>query len=112
MSNPISTSEVNQNSFGLTPRDMQTIQNILKKYPVIKKVNVFGSRAKGNFKKGSDIDLAIMNENVSEDIILKLISDFQESSLPYPVDIVNYPTLTQPALKEHIDRVGKLIRLL
>ncbi len=81
MNNPISSREVNKNSFGLTVRDMETIENILKKYPAIKTVNVFGSRAKGNFKKGSDIDLAIMNENVSEDIILKLTSDFQESSL-------------------------------
>lgn len=111
MSNPISPSEVNQNSFGLTTRDMKTIQNILKKYPIVKKVNVFGSRAKGNFKKGSDIDLAIMNESVSEDVILKLITDFEESSLPYRVDIVNYPTLTDSTLKEHIDRVGKLIDL-
>lgn len=109
MSNLISSTEVNQNSFGLTTRDIETIVDIFKKYPIIKKVNVFGSRAKGNFKKGSDIDLAIMNENVSEDVILKLKTDFEESSLPYRVDIVNYPTLTDSALKEHIDRVGKII---
>lgn len=47
-----------------------------------------------------------MNENVSEDVILKLKTDFEESSLPYHVDIVNYPTLTESTLKEHIDRVG------
>ena len=50
--------------FGLTKRDWDTIINIIKKYPTIKQVSLFGSRAKGNYKKGSDIDLAFMDKNI------------------------------------------------
>ena len=99
-------SELEKNSFGLSARDRDSIYSILKKYKDITSVILFGSRAKGTFKKGSDIDLAIFTESLSEEIILKLKEDFEESSLPYRVDIVHYPTLTHQELKSHIDRVG------
>jgi len=95
-----------KNSFGLSDRDMKTLQDIFKKYPDVKNVFVFGSRAKGTYKQGSDIDLAIMNKGVKDTFIRKMKSDFEDSSLPYTVDLVNYPTLKHPELKNHIDRVG------
>ena len=95
-----------KNSFGLSDRDMKTLQDIFKKYPDVKNVFVFGSRAKGTYKQGSDIDLAIMNEGVKDMFIRKMKSDFEDSNLPYAVDLVNYPTLKHPELKNHIDRVG------
>ncbi len=94
------------NKFGLTERDMQTIRDILKKYPEVITVWLFGSRAKGTFKKGSDIDLAIMNEGVNNEMISRIKSDFEASSLPYRVDITNYSELGHKKLKEHIERVG------
>jgi len=98
--------EKEKNSFGLSDRDVKTLQDIFKKYPDVKNVFVFGSRAKGTYKQGSDIDLAIMNEWVKDTLICKMKSDFEDSSLPYTVDLVNYHTLKHPELKNHIDRVG------
>lgn len=95
-----------KDSFGLSDRDMKTLRDIFKKYPDVKNVFVFGSRAKGTYKQGSDIDLAIMNEGITDTYIRKMKSDFEDSSLPYIVDLVNYPTLKHPELKHHIDRVG------
>jgi uncharacterized protein len=97
-----------RNSFGLTDRDMKTFRDIFHKYPDVKTVFVFGSRAKKNYKLGSDIDLAVMDKGVTETIIAKLKSDFEESSLPYNVDVINYHTLKHSELKSHIDRVGGL----
>ncbi len=97
-----------RNIFGLTDRDMKTFQGILKKYPDVQIVFVFGSRAKGNYKQGSDIDLAVMNEEVKDMVIRKIKSDFEDSSLPYNVDLMNYHSLKHPELKSHIDRVGVL----
>ena len=97
-----------QNKFGLTERDMQTIKHIFSKYGEIKKVNLFGSRAKGSFKMGSDVDLAIMNLGVSEKTIAKLKSDFEESSLPYMIDCIDFSTLTNNDFIDHINRVGIL----
>lgn len=96
------------NCFGLTERDMVTIENILRKYPSISLIHIFGSRAKGIHKYGSDIDLAIRKTSLSEKEISKVKSDFEESSLPYTIDLVNYDNLENFDLKEHIDRVGKL----
>jgi len=62
--------------------------------------------AKGTYKLCSDIDLAIMNEVVKNTVIGKMKSDFEDSSLPYTVDLVNYHTIKHPELKNHIDRVG------
>jgi predicted nucleotidyltransferase len=96
-----------QDKFGLTERDMKTLRDILDKYPGVQSVFIFGSRAKGSSYKGSDIDLAIMNEGVSETVIAQMKADFQESALPYFVDVIDYPSLRHPELKGHIDRVGK-----
>jgi predicted nucleotidyltransferase len=72
MNNSNPETELEKNSFGLTERDRITIERIFKKYPEITQVHLFGSRAKGTFKRGSDIDLAIITETVSEETILKL----------------------------------------
>jgi predicted nucleotidyltransferase len=90
---------------GLSNKDITSITEILKKYPEVKVVTIFGSRAKGNYKTGSDIDLAIMN-NVTTETISKLKGDFEESSLPYIVDILNYQDLKHKEMKKHIDRIG------
>ncbi|TAK57711.1 MAG: nucleotidyltransferase domain-containing protein [Bacteroidetes bacterium] len=94
--------------FGLTERDRKTLTDIFKKYPSVKEVRIFGSRAKGAFKLGSDIDLAIMNTGVNDREFFSMKSDFEDSTLPYKVDIVNYPKLSHDEFIEHIDRVGIL----
>nr|WP_275541132.1 nucleotidyltransferase domain-containing protein [Clostridium tetani] len=76
----------------------------------IEKAYIFGSRAKGNYKPESDIDIAIYGENINLDILLKLNSILEEKSpMPYFFDIVDYSHLKHKELKEHIDRVGKVI---
>ena len=87
---------------------MQTLWDIFKNYPDAETVFIFGSRARGTYKFGSDIDLAVMNAGVKETVIGNIKSDFEESSLPYTVDLINYYTLKHPELKSHIDRVGVL----
>ena len=98
--------ENNRNKFGLTERDMSTINEILGKFPEIESVLIFGSRAKSTHKLGSDIDLAIMATGVTEAVLGKLNNYFYESNLPYFVDLICYPSLKDIALKEHIDRIG------
>jgi type I restriction enzyme, S subunit len=93
---------------GLTPRDEETIKHILKKHPAITRVYIFGSRAKGNYKKGSDVDLAVLDENISPEDILRIKSEFDESDLPYNVDVIHYPSIKLKELQEHIQRVGKV----
>jgi predicted nucleotidyltransferase len=97
-----------KNKFGLTMRDMLTIKKIFEKYPQIKEVHIFGSRAKGNYTTGSDIDLAVMNSGVTDYCIRNIMSDFEESSLPYKVDLVKFTTIKHADFIDHIKRVGVL----
>lgn len=94
------------NTFGLTERDMQALMDIFQKYPEVKSVYLFGSRAKGTFKQGSDIDLAVMNEGVSDKTLRTLKADFEESTLPYNVDIAYFAGIEHKELREHVNRVG------
>jgi predicted nucleotidyltransferase len=96
------------NQFGLTERDMKTIQNIFMKYADVNEVHLFGSRAKGNFNAGSDIDLVIMNDGLPPKTISLMAADFEESSLPYYVDLADFHAIKALELIDHIKRVGVL----
>lgn len=92
---------------GLLPRDLDEIIAILKGFPEIEQAVVFGSRAKGTYKPGSDVDIAIKGASISPACVSALSSLLNEESvLPYFFDIVHFERLTERALIEHIDRVG------
>lgn len=99
---------MDKNLFGLTDRNILTLHDIFDKYPEVLEVNIFGSRAKGNYKTGSDIDLAIMNQEVNQKTIARILSDCADSSLPFKVDLVAFHSLKTNEFIEHIIRVGKL----
>ncbi len=97
------------NPFGISDKSYHLIVNSFLKYPEVESVIVFGSRAKGNFKTGSDIDLAIKGENCTPQTAFNLSAFLNEElPVPYHIDIVYYNDLDNKDLKEHIDRVGKL----
>ena len=96
--------------FGLTPAHRKIINSIFAQYPQIHQVLVYGSRATGNYRPGSDIDMTIsQGENLSTDILFKLMNDFDDSILPFFVDLSIFSQLTEPALIQHIQRVGRVI---
>lgn len=93
--------------FGLKKDELEYLRSILAEYPEIEKAMVFGSRAMGNFKPGSDFDLALLGEKISRKIILSLYDKLNEvSDFPYHFDIIYYNELSNPALKKHIDDFG------
>lgn len=96
----------NNEKFGLSQKSLSEVIGVFRNYMEIDEAKLFGSRAMGNFKNGSDIDIAILGDAISLSLILKLKSDFEESSLPYFVDIVNYNSISNPELKRHIDQNG------
>ncbi len=96
--------------FGLREQDLKIIQATIKNYSVIKKVLIFGSRAKGNFSNGSDVDLAIFGDTITIDVVGSLSYKLNEvTSLPYYFDIVHFESISTPELVDHINRVGKSI---
>lgn len=96
-------------NFGLTQKDIENIKTTLAGFDEIESAIIFGSRAKGNSKNASDVDIAIKGNAVSHDTIVRLYSMLDDTYLPYFFDVVDYQTIDNQALKEHIDRVGKNI---
>ena len=96
--------------FGLTKNDIEIIVKLLSKYEEIDKAVVFGSRAKVTYKSGSDLDIALFGKLLSFQTISKLSYEFNEESLmPYHFDILNYNTIQNEELKNHIKKFGKVI---
>lgn len=79
--------------FGLEKRHIDFIAGILKKNIPDEnaKFYVFGSRAKGIYKEYSDIDIAVdlKDKKLSPEILGKILTEFEDSTLPYEVDVVD-----------------------
>ncbi|HBX50259.1 MAG: hypothetical protein A2309_02005 [Bacteroidetes bacterium RIFOXYB2_FULL_35_7] len=93
--------------FGLSENIIEEIILILSKYQKIESVIIFGSRAKGNYSNGSDIDLAVKGNSLSFDEFIQIQTEFDQLELLYKIDFIDYTKINEPALKEHIDSVGK-----
>lgn len=91
---------------GLSTETISLINSVFSKYPVIKSAVLYGSRAKGNYKKGSDIDLTLYSDDVSHRLLVSILVDLDELLLPYMIDLSFYTQIDNENLKEHIDRVG------
>jgi len=74
--------------------------------PKVRKILLFGSHAMGNFKTGSDIDLALIGEDLSHEDILGLAVAVEELDLPWKVDLLDFARLDDPAVIDHIQRRG------
>ncbi len=95
------------NSFGISDKSFELIVTTLAQYADVKRAVIFGSRAKGNAKKGSDIDIAIYGEQVDQNTALQLAAVFNEQlPIPYKVDVVAPDELENTNLVDHINRVG------
>lgn len=96
--------------YGLTHSDLDHINNAIAQFDEISEVWLFGSRAKGNYQPGSDLDLALKGDRVTHTTVNRLSAYLnEETPLPYFSDIVHYETLNNISLIEHIDRVGIMI---
>lgn len=95
--------------FGLSISDIELIVEILQRHPDVKEAIVFGSRAMGNYKPGSDVDIAIKG-NLSFATSIDIAAELNEHlPLPYMFDVVAYSTLSHGHLREHIDRYGQVL---
>ncbi len=92
--------------FGVQDKDVDAINGVFSKYNAIEKVLIYGSRAKGNYKNGSDIDLALIETDLSFTEFLEIINKLDDLMLPYKIDISQKRKIANPYLIEHINRIG------
>ncbi|MCL2862933.1 MAG: nucleotidyltransferase domain-containing protein [Methanimicrococcus sp.] len=88
--------------------NIHVISAVFKDTPSIQKAVVFGSRAKGNYKKNSDVDIALYGDIIPSETE-KVKCDLEELPFIYKFDVVAYNSVKNEALREHIDRVGVVI---
>lgn len=94
------------NMYGLPKRTYNELLEYFQSQPSIEKVVLFGSRAKGTYHNGSDIDFAIWINDTNN--VSKILYDLDELPTPYKFDVINYKTLTHTEMKNNIDNEGKL----
>ena len=95
-----------KNQIGLKDHDIKLIQETLKAYSSVEKAILYGSRAKGNFRIGSDIDLCLVGKNLTTNDLLKIENDIDDLLLPYSFDISIFHQIANQDLIDHIERVG------
>lgn len=91
------------NKFGLPERTIKELLEYFKSKPEVKKVMIYGSRAKGNFKNGSDIDFAVWTDSKSA-YELRIEAELDDLETPYMFDVTDYKNLTHEGMKNSIDR--------
>ena len=94
--------------FGLPDSTLATVRQILAACPQVETAILYGSRAKGNYKPGSDIDLTLIGDGLGYAELSRLADALEESDIPYQVDLSILADVENANLREHIQRVGKV----
>lgn len=93
--------------YGLGEETISLINSVFAAHPSIKEVKIYGSRAKGNYRNGSDIDFCIFANNLPSDELTRIKNELDDLPTLYSIDLCEYSAIENAELKEHIDRVGK-----
>lgn len=91
-------------NFGLQTRTINNLLNYFSGKPEIEKVLIFGSRAKGTYHNGSDIDFAIWSND--DKYFYRIAGELDDLPTPYKFDVINYKTLSHEGMKNSIDNDG------
>lgn len=92
--------------YGLPERTVNQICAVLAQYPQVERAVLYGSRAKGNFKPGSDIDLTLHGPELTQKLCCSIAEALDDLLLPYSIDLSVFANLQHPELEAHIQRVG------
>ena len=93
--------------FGLPEKAIEKMSAVFAHYPEVDRVVLYGSRAKGNFKVGSDIDLTLIGKNLNLETQFSIENELDDLLLPWIIDLSIYSHIKNEDLLKHIDQVGK-----
>ncbi len=95
-----------KSNFGLKECDVKRIINVIKEESSVRRATMFGSRAMGNFKHGSDVDIALFGDPLDVDAVSNVSFQLNENTtMPYKFDIVDRDNVSE-AMQEHIKAHG------
>ncbi len=93
--------------FGLPAEAVSKIGGVLAAHPEVESAILYGSRAKGNYRPGSDIDLTLLGDRLVHHDLLKIMGELDDLLLPYTIDLSIFHMIDHGALRDHIQRVGQ-----
>jgi predicted nucleotidyltransferase len=94
--------------FGLRDSDIEKLHSVFVRFPEVEEVVLYGSRAKGNYHNGSDIDITMKGEKLNGSIASEISLTLDDLLLPYMIDLSIFHQISNPDLVNHINRVGQL----
>ena len=92
--------------YGLKEETHEKIKAVFVRYAQVEEVVLYGSRAKGNYKPGSDIDFTLKGEELNLKIMNRISLDLDDLLLPYTFDLSIFSHISNPEFLDHIERVG------
>ncbi len=93
--------------FGLKGATIERICSVLERHPQVERAVLYGSRAKGNYRTGSDIDLALEGgPELTLSVLHRITDELDDLLLPYTFDVCLYRDIRDPDVLDHIRRVG------
>lgn len=96
--------------FGLPQKSLSEIKQVLSNQKELESAVIYGSRAKGNYREGSDIDLTLKG-NLSYRNLVEISVELDNLNLPWRIDLSLYRQIQNKELREHIDRVGVVLQV-
>ncbi len=93
----------------LAPRFRKRLVELLAAEPRVRRIILFGSRARGDARPGSDVDLAVEGEHLAPETLAAMQTRIEESTIPYLVDLVPLDENLDPRLRERIEREGRIL---
>lgn len=94
--------------YGLSDTVIKELQDVFRRHANIEKVLIFGSRSKGNFREGSDIDLALIGNGIDYRQLLEILCEIDNLELLYSVDLLDYQKKKGTPIGDHIERFGQV----
>lgn len=95
--------------YGLSDATLQKLRSVLVSVPAVKEAILYGSRARGDYRCGSDIDITLRGEALTERDLCRVAMHIDDLLLPYFVDVSIFDRLDNPKLKANIERDGQLL---
>jgi len=96
-------------AFGLPANAITALCSVLRQYPSVENAIVYGSRAKGNFRPGSDLDLTLEGQELTFTDLMRIDTALDDLMLPWKIDLSLRAHIDDPALLDHIERVGQVL---
>ena len=95
--------------YGLPDKTIKSLKAVLAAFPEVEEAVIFGSRATGACKPGSDIDLALKGISLNQKILGRIEAALDDLSLPYKIDLLLYENLENEKLRGNIDKEGEAL---